>query len=861
VLRATSLAKLVTAAAAAVIVSLAVAGAAVLAFQSLAPGRLEARAEQGPEPQPPRVESPPRTDRYGDALPDGALVRMGTLRLRHAGGRALLFSADGKKLTSFGSDRSVRTWDVASGALLGKVAAPREVFPVETAACSPDGSTLVTCRRDAPAGLCVWDLTTGKELRTIACNWRLPSGLGLAFAPDGRTLGAADYRAVHILDVATGSERMAPLAHSTNGTTFQVVFSPDGKVLACTSSAGGPTCLWDTATGKALHRLVTEDQIVAFSPDGKVLASARHGEKVTLWDLATGKEQGTLPLPPPTPSYYHYICLAFSPDRKFLAAGGDERPVVLLDVAARKELHRLPTVRAEVLLFAPDRKTLVTSANGAFRFWDVATGEELHGREGHHGEANAVALSPDGRLVASGSWDDRTVRLWDAATGRQLRVLTGHEGYIRDVEFAPDGRTLVSGGGEGTLRLWETATGKALRVFSMNGPKWEDAQQVVALRLSADGKTLAAVGTTSHDAASGFSLAAWDVVTGRELVKRPLSVGSFTACFSADARTLALAGNPRVILEDVVTGKRRALHTGNVPDAPLVFSRDGRYLAVGHRDAPEESPGSSLAVHDLSEDGDPLVLGTGPVGLAAFSADGRYLATAGPDDLRLWELAGGREVLRRPRTEPFRSVFRNAFASSLAFAPDGRSVVTGLPDSTVLVWDLAPSRSRDAGDLDALWADLAADGPRGYAAVWALMQAPAEKVIGLLRERLHPARAIDGERLQRLLRDLDSEEFTVRQAALRELQGMRDDLRPALRQALAGKPSPEARKQLEQLVSGPAVVCSGEALRGVRAVEVLERWGTPEGRQLLEALAKGAPGARLTREAKAALRRGERAAP
>jgi WD40 repeat protein len=854
-LRAKSLAKLATAAVAAVAVSMAAAGAAVLAYQALAPGRLEARAEQEPEPQPPQADGRKRTDRYGDLLPDGVLARLGTLRLRHAGGRALVFSADGKSLTSFGSDQAIRTWDVATGALLRKVPAPREVFPVETVACSPDGSTLVTCRRDPPAGLCVWDLASGRERRTIACNWRLPGGPGLAFAPDGRTLAAADYRAVHIFDAVTGSERMAPLAHKTNGTVEQVVFSPDGKVLASTSSSGGPTWIWDTATGKALHQLTTQDQIAAFSPDGKVLASAGRGERVTLWDLAAGKEQGTLPLPPPTPVYYHSVCLAFSPNGKTIAAGGDERPVVLLDVATRKELHRLPTVRAEVLLFAPDSKTLVTSANGAFRLWDVATGEELQGREGHHGEANAVARSPDGRLVASGSWDDRTLRLWDAATGRQLRVLTGHEGYIRAVEFAPDGRTLISGGGDGTLRLWDATTGKPQRVFSMNGPKWEDAQQVVTMGMASDGKTLAALGSTSHDARSEFSMGAWDVVTGQELVKRPLPAGSFTACFSADATTLAVGRNGRVILEDVATGKRRDLRTGNMTDAPLVFSQDGRRLAVGHRDAADESPGRSLAVYDLSEDGDPLVLDTGQVGLAAFSADGRYLATAGPDDLRLWELAGGREVLRCPRPEPFRSVFRIAFASSLAFAPDGRSLVTGLPDSTVLLWDLAPPRSPDARGLAALWSDLATDGPRGHAAAWALSQAQADKVIALLRERLPPARAIDEKRLQRLLRDLDSDEFAVRQAALRELQAVRDDVRPALRQALAGKPSPEARKQLEQLVSGPAVVCSGEALRGVRAVEVLERLGTPEGRQLLEELANGAAEARLTQEAKAVLRR------
>jgi RNA polymerase sigma factor (sigma-70 family) len=843
--------------------SVAVAGTGMLAHEVLAAKQLVAE-QQAPQQPPvgdarrtqPEDEKPVRTDRYGDPLPDGALARLGTLRLRHAGGRALVFSADGKRLTSFGTDQAVRTWDVVSGALLRKVPAPSEDFPVETVAFSPDVSTLVTCRR-AHRELCLWDGSSGRELGTITCNWNLPGGPGLALAPDGRTLAVADYGTVHLLDPVTGSERMAPLPHRTNGAVLQVVFSPDGKVLASTSSSGGPTWLWDTTTGKALHRLTTQDEIAAFSPDGKILASAGHGERVTLWDLATGKEQGTLPLPPPTPVMHHLICLAFSPDGKILAAGGDERPVVLLDVATRKELHRLPTVRAEVLLFAPDGKTLVTSANGAFRLWDVATGEELHTREGHRGEVNAVALSPDGRLVASGSWYDRTVRLWDAATGRQLHVLTGHEGYIRAVDFAPDGRALVSGGRDGTLRLWDAATGKPLRVFSMNGPKEEDAQEVIALRLSANGKTLAALGATSHDFRSDFSLWAWDVATGQELVKRPVPVGDFTACFSADAKTVARAANDWVVLEDVASRKRREVCTGNRPDAPLVFSPDGRRLAVGHRDAPEDSPGRSLAVYDLSEDGDPLTLDTGPVGLAAFSADGRYLATAGPEDLRLWELASGREVLRRPRPEPFHSIFRNAFASSLAFAPDGRHLVTGLPDSTVLLWDLAPPHDPKPRVLDHLWADLAGDdGPQSYAAIWALSRGPAAKVVSFIRERLPVARGPDAERLRRLLRELDSDDFEVRRTALRTLEGMRDEARPALRQALTGGLSAEVRKHLEGLVAGSErLLHAGDVLRGVRAVEVLERVGTAEAQQVLQELAKGAPEARLTQEAKTSLER------
>jgi hypothetical protein len=144
-----------------------------------------------------------------------------------------------------------------------------------------------------------------------------------------------------------------------------------------------------------------------------------------------------------------------------------------------------------------------------------------------------------------------------------------------------------------------------------------------------------------------------------------------------------------------------------------------------------------------------------------------------------------------------------------------------------------------------------------------LSRGPTTKVVSFIRERLPAACGPDAERLRRLLRDLDSDDFGARRAALRELEGLRDEARPALRQALTGGLSAEVRKHLEGLVAGPErLLHAGDVLRGVRAVEVLERVGTAEAQQVLQELAKGAPEARLTQEAKTSLERlAKRAAP
>jgi hypothetical protein len=175
----------------------------------------------------------------------------------------------------------------------------------------------------------------------------------------------------------------------------------------------------------------------------------------------------------------------------------------------------------------------------------------------------------------------------------------------------------------------------------------------------------------------------------------------------------------------------------------------------------------------------------------------------------------------------------------------------------VLVWDLAPTSRGNppaAVDYDRLWADLASDdAQRAYRAAGTLTAAPAEAA-RLLRERLRPA-AVDAERVRRLIADLDSERFATREAAVKGLKELDALAEPALREALKGNPSAEARKGINALLPVPWTPPSPDLLRQVRAVAVLKRVGTPETRYVLDRLAAGAPGARQTKEAKAALGR------
>jgi hypothetical protein len=278
----------------------------------------------------------------------------------------------------------------------------------------------------------------------------------------------------------------------------------------------------------------------------------------------------------------------------------------------------------------------------------------------------------------------------------------------------------------------------------------------------------------------------------------------------------------------------------------LALSPDGDLLAV------DAGPPHTLVVREtitgrrLKKSVEPLPR---PVHSMTFSPGQRMLALTMVSDgaVYLWELASGR--LRR------RFEGHLGDAVGLAFSPDGRLLASGSSDTTALVWDAYESDPAPADrDPEALWVRLAdGDAAQAYRAVCALVADPS-RAVPLLRRRLHPVQQPRPAELDQLLADLDSDHFDVRRRAAGELGRLDDLAEPALWRALEGRPSIEVRRRLTELLDRlHADGLSGEAVRTVRAVEVLERIGTADARRLLESLAGGPQGARLTREAKAAL--------
>jgi hypothetical protein len=205
-----------------------------------------------------------------------------------------------------------------------------------------------------------------------------------------------------------------------------------------------------------------------------------------------------------------------------------------------------------------------------------------------------------------------------------------------------------------------------------------------------------------------------------------------------------------------------------------------------------------------------------------------------------------------------------AEVTSLDISPDGGRLVSGSADSTGLIWDLkdvlaakpGPARSLQPEELECLWAALAgADAAKAYRAMEELEGAPPQAV-PLLRRHLTPAGPGDAPVRRRLIADLDSDQFAVREQATRKLEEQGESAEPALRNALKSRPSLEVRQRVERLLGRLSkAVPSAEVLRGLRSVELLERLGTPAAQGVLKTLVNGSPEAQLTQEAQASLER------
>jgi WD40 repeat protein len=333
-----------------------------------------------------------------------------------------------------------------------------------------------------------WNRLCHSELRTLKGHSQPVSSV--AFSPDGKRLASGSWdETLKLWDAANGQEILTFKGHS--GAVFCVAFGPDGKRLA-SGSSDRAIKLWDASSGQEVLTLKGHSGpvlSVAFSPDGKRLASGSDDHTLKLWDAASGQEILTLDFELRAAAALLDLAhgleiltfkghsgwvssVAFSPDGKRLASGSHYGGLKLWDAASGQEILTLTGLSGPVysvdfdsvdfdsvgvnsVAFSPDGKRLASgSFQGALKLWDAVSGQEILTFKGHSGRVDSVAFSPDGKRLASGSHYGG-LKLWDASSGQEILTLKGHSAAVLSVAFGPDGKRLASGADDGTVKLFD----------------------------------------------------------------------------------------------------------------------------------------------------------------------------------------------------------------------------------------------------------------------------------------------------------------------------------------------------------------------------------------------------------------------
>lgn len=307
------------------------------------------------------------------------------------------------------------------------------------------------------------------------CKGHTAELASVAFSPDGKQLATASFdRTVRLWESATGKPVRSLAGHQD--LVLSVSFRGDGKQLA-SGSSDKTARIWDPSTGKELFVLKHPNLVdaVAFNPAGDQLATCGHDGVVRFWDTAKGTQIREIKAHT-TANLTAIYCLAWSKDGKQIATGGLDQSIKLWDAAGAKLIREFKAYKAKEF------------------------------EQGHREGVFAVALSPDGKLLASAG-SDRIAKIWNVADGKVIRDLTdprltpaqppkdvlvpimSHPGWIHAARFTPDGQRLVTGGAavarQGSLAIWTVTDGKQEKSFTLpTGP-------IHGLDISADGRSIA----------------------------------------------------------------------------------------------------------------------------------------------------------------------------------------------------------------------------------------------------------------------------------------------------------------------------------------------------------------------------------
>lgn len=568
----------------------------------------------------------------------------------------------------FGQSR-MRHGDVVNGVALNKA-----------------GTQVVSVSRDGV--LKVWDLANGREVR--AYRGHKSNIRAVAWSPDDQWIASGSTQ-IHLWNPKTdevkilfkGNEKEKERDKEIN----TLAFHPEGKQLV----SGGEdrtVRVWDLEKGEESLRFDQQNMWisqVAYSPNGKLIVSASNDGTVAIWNTNPAKETKRLVHKSSEHTNGTYAVAYDFDGKAIFTAGGDSTAHKIGAPGPNGEyIEKVTGIRQKdfnlsggghdrpitALAVSPDGKMLVTgSEDNSIRIWEVSTGKVVRVMQGHNDHITSLAISSDAGTLISAS-KDHTIRVWTLDLNDTHRTLNGHKGYVWSAMYSPDGSLVASAGADQVIRIWNNETGT--EIASLPGHD----VAVTAICFNHDGTKLVSCG--------GDNLVKlWDVKENKLLKEyKGHTAPVMAVAISKDGKQL-LSGSADRTAKLWNVDSAEVAHTFDVraPVSAVLFRDDGKEALIGSADG-------MMRVIEFGppmKENPPFVAHQSGVAAIAYSPDSKRIVTCGGDRLvNVWSVsANGNPALISELKG------HNQPVSSVAYSPDGRFIASGGGDLVVRIWNAA----------------------------------------------------------------------------------------------------------------------------------------------------------------------------